>query len=97
MPPGNIFDASLREDWGIEIDCSDIRNKLLGGTAPGAPTFIKGWVVIEVTPTLNRLEPRPIDVTVVYTSHGWDQSTKTPSYVGFAEDVEQIHPKRIKP
>jgi hypothetical protein len=97
MPPGRLLDASLKEDWGLEIDCSDIRDKLLAGTGPGAPTFITGWVIIEVSGTPNHLEPRPIDVTAVYTSHGWDQSTKTPTYVGFAEDVEPIRPTRIKP
>jgi hypothetical protein len=97
MPPGKLFEASLKEDWGLEIDCSDIRNKLLSGTAPGAPTFIKGWVVIEVMGTPNHLEPRPIDVTAVYTSHGWNQSTKPPTYVGFAEDVEPVLPKRVRP
>ena len=96
MPPGKLFDASLKDDWGLEIDCNDIRNQLLSGTAPGAPTFIKGWVVIEVRASPNYLEPRPIDVTAVYTSHGWDQSTKPPSYMGFAEDVEPVLPKRVK-
>lgn len=97
MPPGKRFDAALRDDWGLEIDCSDIRNRLLGGTAPGAPIFIKGWVVIEVSGTPGHPEPRPIDITAVYTSHGWDQSTKTPTYVGFAEDVEPVRPTRVKP
>jgi hypothetical protein len=97
MPPGKLFDARLKEDWGLEIDCNDIRRQLLSGTAPGAPTFITGWVVIEVTGTPNHLDPRPIDVTGVYTSHGWDLSTKTPTYVGFAEDVVPVLPKRVKP
>jgi len=96
MPPGKLFQASLRDDWGLEIDCTDIRNQLLSGTAPGAPTFIKGWVVIEVTAAKNQMEPRPLDVTAVYTSHGWNQSGKTPVYVGFAEDVESVLPKRVK-
>ena len=96
MPPGKLFEASVREDWGLEIDCSDIRNVLLSGTAPGAPSFIKGWVVIEVMGTPKNPEPRPIDVTAVYTSHGWNQSTKTPTYEGFAEDVEPIRPTRVK-
>lgn len=93
MPPGKLFEASLKDDWGLEIDCSDIRNKLLKGTAPVAHTFIKGWVVIEVTGA----PERPIDVTAVYTSHGWDLSTKPPTYVGFAEDVEPVLPKRVRP
>jgi hypothetical protein len=52
-------------------------------------------VIIEVTGTPSHLEPRPIDVTAVYTSHGWNQSTKPPTYVGFAEDVEAVRPKRV--
>lgn len=95
MPPGKPIRASLKSDWGLEIDCTDIRKQLLEGMAPGAPVFIKGWVVIEVTGT-SKMEPRPLDVTAVYTSHGWLQSGKTPVYTGFAEDVEQILPKRIK-
>jgi len=98
MPPGKLFDALLRDDWGLEIDCNDIRRKLLDGSAPGAPTFITGWVVIEVTGTPKHREPRPIDVTAVYTSHGWDwdPKTRTPIYVGFAEDVESVLPKRVR-
>lgn len=93
MPPGKLFQASLRGDWGLEIDCADIRNYLLSGMAPSAPTFIKGWVVTEVTGTPNQMGPRPLDVTAVYTPHGWNQSGKTPAYVGFAEDVEQGSPE----
>jgi hypothetical protein len=97
MPPGKLFDAALKDDWGLEIDCSDIRKQLLGSAAPNAPAFITGWVVIEVSGTSKHPEPRPIDVTAVYTSHGWDLSTKTPTYVGFAEDVVPVLPKRVKP
>lgn len=95
MPPGRLHDASLRGDWGLEIDCADIRQKLLGDVAPQSPTFIKGWVVIEVTGAPD-MAPMPIDVTAVYTGHGWDLSTGRPVYVGFAEDVESVHPTRIK-
>ena len=97
MPPGKLFDAALRDDWGMEIDCSDIRKQLLSGTAPAAPAFITGWVVIEVTGSPKHPEPRPIDITAVYTSHGWDLSTGKPTYMGFAEDVVPVLPKRIKP
>jgi hypothetical protein len=96
MPPGKLVDAALKEDWGLEIDCADIRSKLLGGAVP-APTFIKGWVIIEVTGAQYNVEPRPLDVTAVYTSHGWDLRTTPPAYQGFAEAVEAVHPKRIKP
>ncbi|HEX6901888.1 MAG TPA: LamG domain-containing protein [Thermoanaerobaculia bacterium] len=93
MPPGPLFLAELKPNYGFEIDCSDIRNKLLSGAAP-APTLIKGWVVIEVRG--NKADPLQLDVTAVYTSHGWDQSGKVPVYEGFAEDVEQILPKHVK-
>jgi hypothetical protein len=92
MPPGPLFPAELKPDYGFEVDCSDIRNNLLSGAAP-APTFIKGWVLIEVR--TNRVNPPQLDVTAVYTSHGWDQSGKVPVYEGFAEDVEQILPKHV--
>ena len=38
----------------------------------------------------------PLDVTAVYTSHGWNQTGVKPMYEGFAEDVESILPKRVK-
>jgi hypothetical protein len=96
MPPGKLVDAALKDDWGLEIDCADIRSKLLGGAVP-PPTFIKGWVIIEVTGAQYNLEPRPLDVTAVYTSHGWNLRVSPPTYEGFAEDVEAVLPKRIKP
>jgi len=97
MPPGKLFEASLKDDWGLEIDCTDIRKQLLGSAVPSAPAFITGWVVIEVPGTPKHPEPRPIDVTAVYTSHGWDLSTGKPTYMGFAEDVVPVLPKRVKP
>jgi hypothetical protein len=93
MPPGEFVGAELNSDYGLEIDCSDIRSRLLHDAAP-APTFIKGWVVIEVKG--NDADPLPLDVTAVYTSHGWNQTGKVPVYEGFAEDVEQVLPKRVK-
>jgi hypothetical protein len=55
----------LGPDWGLEIDCRDIRELLLevvpGQPGPKAPTFIKGWVVIET------LSDSPLDVVAVYT------------------------------
>jgi hypothetical protein len=92
MPPGELFPFELGPDWGVEIDCNEIRSKLLKGAVP-APTFIKGWVVFEVT---GSPDPLQLDVTAVYTSHGWDQSGEGPAWVGFAEDVEQIRPKRVQ-
>jgi hypothetical protein len=56
----------LDRDWGLEIDCTDIREVLLrdaaGNPGPAAPIFIKGWVVVETLADL------PLDVVAVYTS-----------------------------
>lgn len=96
MAPSSRITASLDSDFGFEIDCTDIRNVLLSPTSPGAPTFIKGWVVIEVTGNqAHQVDPLQLDVTAVYTSHGWNQSGKAPVYEGFAEDVVQVLPKRV--
>jgi hypothetical protein len=95
MPPGDLMPVKLDPDYGVEIDCGEIRNKLLGG-ATSSPTFIKGWVVFEVSGNTADPDPLQLDVTAVYTSHGWDQSSGKPVWVGFAEDVEQVLPKRVK-
>ncbi len=62
-PPHRARTAELGPDWGMEIDCRDIRDVLLSDQpevpGPQAPTFIKGWVVIE--------SPDPLDVVAVYT------------------------------
>jgi hypothetical protein len=56
----------LGEDFGLEIDCNDIRQVLLRDAAddqvPRAPQFIKGWVVVET------LTDMPLDVVAVYTT-----------------------------
>lgn len=55
----------LGPDFGLEIDCRDIREVLLataaGQAGPPWPVFIKGWVVIET------LRDAPLDVVAVYT------------------------------
>jgi hypothetical protein len=94
MPPGDLFPAELGPDYGVEIDCNEIRRKLLAG-AVSASTFIKGWVVFEV-PDRTGSDPLQLDVTAVHTSHGWDQSSGKPVWVGFAEDVEPVLPKRVQ-
>jgi hypothetical protein len=58
-PPSERRGAQLGPDFGMEIDCRDIRLELLKGQAPPAPVFIKGWVVIE--------SPLPLDVVAAYT------------------------------
>jgi len=57
--PSPLHRAELLPDWGMEIDCRDIRQELLKGQAPPAPIFIKGWVIIE--------SPDLLDVVAVYT------------------------------
>ena len=60
--PGPAFHVKLGPDYGMEIDCSDIRSHLLEGRVD--PTaFIKGWVVLE------GLMGWPLDVVAVYTAH----------------------------
>ena len=68
LPPSRREEPVLRElppDWGLEIDCRDIRETLLaepsGEPGPRAPTFIKGWIAIET------LSDSPLDVVAVYT------------------------------
>lgn len=96
MPPGQLKPAGLKPDWGFEIDCADIRKVLLQGEVP-APIFIKGWVVIEVKATTPNQEPLKLDVTAVYTGHGWSRiGDNKPVWEGFAEDVEAVLPKRVK-
>ena len=59
--PSRLYRLELNPDWGVEIDCQDIREVLLKGEHLPS-TFIKGWVVIEST--------SPLDVEVVYTAQG---------------------------
>jgi hypothetical protein len=61
-PPGPSISAELGPDWGMEIDCFDIRKRLIPN-APAAPVFIKGWVVLET------FAPWPLNVEAVYTAH----------------------------
>jgi hypothetical protein len=64
----------LEPDWGLEIDCRDIRERLLqagpGQPGPPAPTFIKGWVVIET------LSDHSLDVVAVYTTQAEGAAAK---------------------
>ena len=69
IPPAHSDRPVIKElgpDWGLEIDCRDIRERLLrtgpDQAGPPAPTFIKGWVVIET------LSDHSLDVVAVYTT-----------------------------
>jgi hypothetical protein len=79
-PPHNLV---LGPDWGVEIDCRDIREVLLSneGLTVAAPTFIKGWVVLEAT--------SPLDVVVVHTAEGHQG--------GFALATERVHFTEVDP
>ena len=95
MPPGKRLDAGLEPDWGMEIDCPDIRQVLLNlPPPPGQEPFIKGWVVIEVK--ANR--PLPLDVVAAYTSHGFSEGDPTvpPQPEGFSMQVLPVKPTRVR-
>jgi hypothetical protein len=82
-PPARAEETVVRElgpDWGLEIDCADIRAVLLrdatGQPGPPAPVFIKGWVVVET------LADAPLDVVAVYTVNSEERAVQVaPSIV----------------
>jgi hypothetical protein len=104
-PPGMPVTAILPPDWGLEIDCADIRQVLLGAPpAPGAPLpFIKGWVILEVVhvpvdvPVSFEIDTRdlPLDVVAAYTAQGFDLAGPQPAIEGFSVDVERVLPTTI--
>lgn len=95
MPPGEFRFGELKPDWGLEIDCADIRQVLLSNQVQ-APAFIKGFVVIEVSGKFHPpLDPLPLDVVAVYTAHGFFVGTSGALQPeGFSLDVEKITPTR---
>ena len=90
MPPGQLIAVGLPPDFGMLIDCQDIRKVLLPGS-PAAPTFVEGYVVIQVpTSPAGNVAP-PLDVTGLYTSYGYNCAAGTPcAREGFAENVVPI-------
>jgi hypothetical protein len=64
IPPSAFVQDTLPNDYAEYVSCSVIR-KLLGAAAPGAPTYIEGFVVILVPPASS---PNQLDVVGVYTS-----------------------------
>jgi hypothetical protein len=71
QPPGVLISAQLPANWGLEIDCPDIRQVLLGIPPPSPPTgdpsfFMKGFVVIETF-----VAGELLDIVAAYTSHGF--------------------------
>jgi hypothetical protein len=64
IAPSAFAQDALQNDYAEYVDCYVIR-KLLGSTAPGAPAFIEGFLVIVVPPASS---PNQLDVVGVYTS-----------------------------
>ena len=94
MPPGSFHNVTLNANWGLEIDCNDIRRFLLPPPVIAYPTFIKGWVVIEVpTPFPFTTPLPPLDVVAAYTAHGIPLMAGPG---GFSIDVEPIRPTRVR-
>jgi hypothetical protein len=90
MPPAHEQHVvvKLEPDWGLEIDCHDIRQVLLGGSAgkaPPPPVFIKGWVVIET------FVDSPLDVVAVYTS----EAIGAPAPVTPSLEIDRVVGNRI--
>jgi hypothetical protein len=84
--PGQLVRALLLPDFGLEIECQDIRKLLLSPGAPPAPTFIDGWVVV--------LSPLPLDIDAIYTGYGYnsDPTTGVFTRTGFAIHTERVLP-----
>jgi hypothetical protein len=97
VPPGELVTANLPPDFGMLIDCQDIRAVLLPA-APAAPTFIEGWVVLIVRVPGAEAAPR-LDVTAAYTSHGFNCDTATVcapvTREGFSQNVVTIQPTTV--
>lgn len=66
VPPSAFVQESLENDFAEEVDCKIIRT-LLGTSAPPAPAYIEGWVVILVPPTAAGIT-NVLDVWGVYTN-----------------------------
>jgi hypothetical protein len=83
-PPGRPKGIELGPDFGLEIDCADIRDVLLRtptGPGPRAPIFIKGWVVVETSPAT------PLDVVALYTVRSFVNGKPT----DISLEVERVH------
>jgi len=98
IAPGKLITANLPPDFGMLIDCQDIRAVLLPGVA-AAPTFIEGWVVLIVrVPAGAPAAPR-LDVTAAYTSHGFQCASVSAcapvTREGFSQNVVTIEPTTV--
>ena len=87
QPPSAWFRPDqLRPDWGMMIDCLDIRSHLLAGDPHADDRLLIGFVVIEARGKL------PLDVVATYTVMEEEGVTFTTTSV----DVETVQPKRIR-
>jgi hypothetical protein len=91
-PPGQLVQAALEADFGMEIDCADIRQVLLKGmTPPTSNSFIKGWVVIETPGKVT------LDIVAAYTAHGLklNPATGVTDPEGFAVETDRATPINV--
>jgi hypothetical protein len=106
IAPGALKTAQLGPDFGMLIDCQDIRAVLLPSpAAPAAPTFIEGYVIIQEPFPATGTPPPPLDVTALYTSHGYNCtvpagattcSSSSVTRQGFSEDLQTINPITVR-
>ncbi len=104
VPHGPALDEPIKlrllPDWGLEIDCADIRAVLLGLPPPVPPPpvpsgFLKGWVVIEVPPAPGK-GTRLLDVVAVYTAHAFSSEIfGLFGPEGFSLQVLPVTPKKV--
>ena len=76
----------LRPDWGLMIDCLDIRSHLLGDDPRSDQNLLIGFVVIEARGRL------PLDVVATYTV----LEDEPPTFTTTSVDVETVQPKKIR-
>src|SRR5262249_54441293 len=85
-PPGQFFGLDLAPDFGLEIDCQDIRSQLLGAVAPPGTVFINGSAAIPTNAA--------VAIEVVFTGNGYkpDRATGMTTGEGFSLYVERVLP-----
>jgi hypothetical protein len=97
--PGKFVRAELQPDYGMLIDCQDIRAVLLPSPlAPAAPAFIEGYVVIQVPAVASALGTTgapPLDVQALYTSTGYTGAGSVISRSGIAQQVVDVQPTMV--
>jgi hypothetical protein len=109
-PYSTPVQAALPPDDGMLIDCQDIRQVLLkqlpaGTTAPSAPSFIEGDVVIMVPPQTsgpNNTPLAPLTISAVHTANSFNCvlgaancKAGTLARTGITESVQNIQPTPV--